>query len=133
MLWLLLGCDAGSSTALPAPTHCWDLSRNGVPDRAEDTNGDGAWDALDCQGAGESLEKGSLYAVSGSAGSTSLATCDDNDDIMLTGGCAFNENCIPANFTGHPLHNDDDSQPAAWHWALNCGTVTASGFCLAVE
>jgi len=32
-------------------TSCWDLNGNGRNDPAEDTNGDGVWDALDCQGA----------------------------------------------------------------------------------
>jgi hypothetical protein len=30
---------------------CWDLNGNGVADAEEDINGDGVWDALDCQGA----------------------------------------------------------------------------------
>lgn len=30
--------------------NCWDLNGNGVNDPFEDVNGDGAWDALDCQG-----------------------------------------------------------------------------------
>ena len=74
-----------------------------------------------------------LYAVSGTSGGSSSAACDDNDDVMLNGGCAFQENCIPANFTQYPLYNDDDSQPAAWYCALNCGSVIASGFCLTVD
>ncbi|GEM_PF-1057357 len=31
--------------------NCWDLNGNGINDPNEDTNGDGVWDALDCQGA----------------------------------------------------------------------------------
>jgi hypothetical protein len=31
--------------------NCWDLNGDGVNDPAEDANGDGVWDALDCQGA----------------------------------------------------------------------------------
>ncbi len=31
--------------------NCWDLDGDGVQDPAEDVNGDGVWDALDCQGA----------------------------------------------------------------------------------
>jgi len=30
---------------------CWDLNGNGKADADEDINGDGVWDALDCQGA----------------------------------------------------------------------------------
>jgi len=29
---------------------CWDLNGNGVGDPEEDTNGDGVFDSLDCQG-----------------------------------------------------------------------------------
>lgn len=30
--------------------NCWDIDGDGVGDPAEDTNGDGSWDALDCRG-----------------------------------------------------------------------------------
>jgi formylglycine-generating enzyme required for sulfatase activity len=30
---------------------CWDVNGDGLQDTAEDVNGDGAWNALDCQGA----------------------------------------------------------------------------------
>jgi hypothetical protein len=30
--------------------NCWDLNGNGINDPLEDVNGDGVWDALDCQG-----------------------------------------------------------------------------------
>jgi len=29
---------------------CWDLNGNGIGDPQEDVNGDGLWDAMDCQG-----------------------------------------------------------------------------------
>ena len=44
---------------------CWDLNGNGEPDRGEDTNGDGVFDALDCQGA---------PGTDGRAGSTAMTT-----------------------------------------------------------
>ena len=54
--------------------NCWDLNGNGQPDPDEDANGDGAYDALDCQGAdgsdglaGEPGEPG-LPGASGSSG-----------------------------------------------------------------
>jgi len=34
----------------PAGLDCWDLNGNGEPDPEEDRNGDGVWDAMDCQG-----------------------------------------------------------------------------------
>lgn len=40
--------------------NCWDSNGNGAPDLEEDVNGDGTWDALDCQGAdGAAGEDGS--------------------------------------------------------------------------
>jgi hypothetical protein len=43
---------AGASGATgPTGIHCWDLNGNNINDPAEDVNGDGNWDALDCQGA----------------------------------------------------------------------------------
>ncbi len=43
LVWLLLdGGDEGGP--------CWDLNGNGVGDTEEDINGDGQFDALDCQG-----------------------------------------------------------------------------------
>ena len=112
---------------------CWDLSGDGIQDEDEDRNEDGVWDASDCQGSSGGIDKGMLYAVSGTSGGSSSAVCDDNDDVMLSGGCAFQESCIPADYTQYPLYNDDDSQPAEWYCALNCGSVIASGFCLTVD
>jgi hypothetical protein len=34
----------------PSGLACWDLNGNGIEDPEEDINGDGIWDALDCQG-----------------------------------------------------------------------------------
>ncbi len=49
-------CTSSSTTGPTGPTgptgiHCWDLNGNGLNDPAEDINGDGLWNALDCQGA----------------------------------------------------------------------------------
>lgn len=126
---------AAGSVGAPgaAGLSCWDLNGDGVQDEDEDRNEDGFWDASDCQGSSGGISKGMIYAVYGSSGGTSSAVCDDNDDIMLNGGCDFEENCIPAHYDLYPLYNDDDSQPAEWFCALNCGSVTASGFCLTVD
>ena len=133
MLILVLGCLSDSNISATAmSTHCWDLNGDGVEDGDEDRNADGAWNASDCQGSSGGIDKGMIYAVSGTSDLSSSAACDDNDDVMLSGGCAFQEGCIPAHFTGVPLYNDDDSQPAEWYCALNCGSVVASGFCLMV-
>lgn len=127
------GEDGAQGPAGAAGLSCWDTNGDGIQDADEDINGDGIWDALDCQPTASSLEKGALYEVTGSTASTSTAACADNDDIMLTGGCRFQESCIPAHFTGYPRYNDDDSQPADYYCSLNCGSVTASGFCLVVD
>lgn len=48
--------DAGGDQPAPQPIpgadgiNCWDLNGNGVNEPAEDANGDGSFDALDCQG-----------------------------------------------------------------------------------
>ncbi len=34
----------------PPGLECWDLDGDGIPDALEDVNGDGFWNALDCQG-----------------------------------------------------------------------------------
>lgn len=44
----------GGSVELPAGLngiHCWDLNGDGINDPEEDSNGDGIFNALDCQGA----------------------------------------------------------------------------------
>jgi len=63
-LWFAASVSANQATnaadngaGQPAPgapgepgLDCWDLNDNGVEDAEEDVNGDGVWDALDCQG-----------------------------------------------------------------------------------
>ena len=39
-----------AQSPLIAQTNCWDTNNNGVADPSEDINGDGVYDALDCQG-----------------------------------------------------------------------------------
>lgn len=48
----------------PTGIHCWDLNGNNINDPAEDVNGDGSWNTLDCQGA---------TGVAGAAGATGPA------------------------------------------------------------
>lgn len=45
--------DGGAGNPIPGADgiNCWDLNQNGVADPAEDTNGDGTVDVLDCRGA----------------------------------------------------------------------------------
>lgn len=44
------GDPGPSGPAGPAGLNCWDLDGDGIRDAAEDRNGDGRWDAQDCQG-----------------------------------------------------------------------------------
>lgn len=60
----------------PAGVACWDLNGNGKPDKTEDINGDGKYDALDCSGPvgtqGEVGSQGSA-GIPGIAGPQGLA------------------------------------------------------------
>jgi hypothetical protein len=63
---------AGSGTGVDG-INCWDTNGNGTNDAAEDVNGDGSWDASDCQGpAGATGPSGAAGAIgpSGPAGPT---------------------------------------------------------------
>lgn len=44
------GSDGTAGPAGPSGTACWDLNQNGIPDAAEDVNGDGVVDVADCGG-----------------------------------------------------------------------------------
>lgn len=56
----------------PKGMACWDLNGNGIQDSIEDINGDGLWNALDCQG--DAGPMGSFGAHNG----TSISTIDTN-------------------------------------------------------
>jgi hypothetical protein len=47
------GIGSAGATGPTGPTgiHCWDTNGNGINDPAEDVNGDGSWNTLDCQGS----------------------------------------------------------------------------------
>jgi hypothetical protein len=54
---IVAGCPCPSEQT--CCTSCWDVNGNGIMDPNEDVNGDGVWDALDCQGpAGETGTNG---------------------------------------------------------------------------
>ena len=46
-----VGATGAAGVTGPTGIHCWDLNGNGINDPAEDINGDGQWNALDCKGA----------------------------------------------------------------------------------
>ena len=79
--------------------HCWDTNGNGFPDPGEDINGDGSFDALDCQGIGggadldwmvtgddmQSTPTGNVSVGIAPNGSIKFFTSDNNDDVQIAG------------------------------------------------
>ena len=57
---------------------CWDLNGNGVNDVAEDINGDGNWDALDCAGAAGPAGPTGAAGATGVAGTNGISCWDLN-------------------------------------------------------
>lgn len=116
---------------------CWDLDGDGAFSTAEDQDGDGAPTAADCRGAdgasgGGGVTKDQIYTVTGTAGGSSSAPCADANDVLLHGGCTFNEGCAPAHFTFYSRAADDLSTAADYYCKLDCGSVTAHATCLSV-
>jgi hypothetical protein len=58
---------------------CWDLNGNGTGDPAEDKNGDGKWDALDCQGP-----RGPAGPPGGGGGKDTVSIVRTDSLIVLT-------------------------------------------------
>ena len=70
----------------PEGLACWDLDGDGAADAEEDANGDGLWDALDCQGA-QGEEGWSLTGNAGTApGTNYLGTSDEQALEMRVNG-----------------------------------------------
>ena len=133
--------------------HCWDLDGNGEPNVDEDINGDDTVDVLDCRGAdgadgaegtdgadgldgtGGGFSKEDLYMVTGDSGPVSIAACDDENDILLHGGCTTYHNCVPATLTSRPENTDDPAVISSWYCEATCGagTSTAIATCIAVD
>ncbi len=130
--------------------HCWDLDGNGEPSVDEDINGDDTVDVLDCRGAdgaagedgadgmdgaGGGFSKEDLYMVTGDPGPLSTAACDDEDDILLHGGCTTYHNCMPATLTSRPENTDDPSVISSWICEASCGSGTSTAYatCIAVD
>lgn len=73
------------------PISCWDLNGNGIKDSIEDINGDGSWDALDCQ-----------MGLIGAHNGTSISTIDPTkvalgNDIGGTQAQLLSKREIPMN------------------------------------
>ncbi len=144
------GADGADGADGTDGLHCWDLDGNGEADVDEDTNGDGTVDVLDCRGAsgadgadgadgddgsGGGWSKSDLYTVTGADGPVSTASCDDEDDILLHGGCTTYHNCVPATLTSRPEGADDPSVISSWYCSASCGsgTATAVATCISVD
>ena len=53
--------------------NCWDLNANGEDDPAEDTNGDGEFDARDCQGEDAAAGSPGRDGAPGTSGASGIA------------------------------------------------------------
>lgn len=83
---------------------------------------------------GTAVTKQSVYSRTGTASSgTSYAYCDDNNDVLLSGGC---NGSVPMAFSG-PLYVSEAAAKSAWQcsrWGLASAgeTVAATVVCLEV-
>lgn len=78
----VVGADGENGTDGLDGINCWDLNSNGIDDEDEDTNGDGIFDALDCQGE-DGLDGTSGYSGTGSVGPMGPAGADGEDGTLL--------------------------------------------------
>ncbi len=101
-------------------------------DDDDDTAGgddDTAGDDDDCA----CLRKDNIYKVTGPSDLTSSAACADDNDVLLSGGCSWEEQSMPYNPISLPEFNDDPTQPAQWYCSTNTGEVVAEAFCVTVN
>ena len=92
------GTDGVDGTEGTDGINCWDLNGNHINDEEEDTNQDGEWTALDCQGqAGTDGEEGSpgsqgIPGTDGAAGSDGTNGVDGRDGTDGVGGHTHGNN-----------------------------------------
>ncbi|MGB2985411.1 MAG: hypothetical protein WBE26_05960 [Phycisphaerae bacterium] len=129
----LLAQQAGGTTGDEVPgapldgrdgidgVNCWDLNANGEGDPGEDVNGDGVFDALDCQGpvgpAGQDGADGQDGAP-GSAGADGQNGADGQDGAPGATGAAGRDGSNGSN--GSPGANGLDG--------LSCWDLNGNGF-----
>jgi hypothetical protein len=82
----------------PAGLNCWDLNGNGRADADEDANGDGAFDAADCQGAAGLRGPAGATGAAGADGGDGVDGTDGADGIDLTGVLARGMIPLDGNF-----------------------------------
>ena len=68
------------SISSTAGINCWDTNGNGVNDSSEDTNNDGAWNALDCAGADGADGTNGTDGTNGIDGANGINCWDTNGD-----------------------------------------------------
>lgn len=61
--------------------NCWDLNGNGADDPEEDVNGDGVWDALDCQGTPGADGQDGRPGIPGAPGADGQDGLDGQDGV----------------------------------------------------
>lgn len=132
-------CTDGTTATLTAPAGVkGDKGDKGDPGAKGDTGSQGLPGDQGVPGKdgkeGTVITKQSVYTRTGAASSgTSYAYCDDNNDVVLTGGCSGS---VPMAFNG-PLFVSDTSTKTAWQcsrWGLaSAGEVAvATIVCLEV-
>ena len=93
------------------------------------------WDAMDDLSAPAGLTKSDLYEVTGDPDRTSTATCEDENDVLLHGGCMSYFNCLAETLTSQPQNAADPDEASQWYCAANCaaGEVTAYATCISID
>ena len=107
--------DTGPTGATGADgTACWDLNGNGVGDSGEDINGDGNYDALDCQGSDHDW-----YVEGTTSQPTSI-----NDNIYTEGNVKIDGGDIKlARTNGEHTHYSSYSNANSYGFVSNGATV----------
>jgi hypothetical protein len=103
LTWNILGPQGPQGLA------CWDLDGDGVADPEEDINGDGAWNAADCQGPrgapGETGQQGAPGPAGGLARPGFSLTSVDSDDVVNLGSITIGADGLPVIVYEDRLYN----------------------------
>jgi len=125
MAFMVVGCEDGKDGANGAAgadgndgaagLHCWDLNENGIADPAEDLNGDGIVDVLDCNalvsGAYENAQLHvGYFSEHDYEGTESCMNCHGLIGDELLTNAHFTWEGVSSNITGHEgeIHGKND-------------------------